>query len=112
MTGALAKHADVVGCHASHLYPHGTCLYFTFAFIGSPSDDVAEARYRAAWDEAVPAVLGAGATITHHHGVGLLRARWLADELGSTGLEMLRDIKRALDPSGIMNPGKLDLGAP
>jgi len=105
---ALAAHADVVGCHASHVYPQGTCLYFTFFFGASPDDHVAETRYNAAWDAAMRATLEAGGTITHHHGVGLLRAPWLGEELGE-GMEVLRSLKRTLDPNGILNPGKLGL---
>jgi alkyldihydroxyacetonephosphate synthase len=105
---ALGAHADVVGCHASHPYPQGTCLYFTFVFVGSTDDREVEARYRAAWDDAAAAALRTGATVTHHHGVGLLKAPWLREELGE-GFEVLRAIKRALDPAGIMNPGKLGL---
>ena len=105
---ALGAHADVVGCHASHVYPQGTCLYYTFVFVGSTDEGALEARYRAAWNAAAAAALGAGATVTHHHGVGLLKAEWLREELGE-GFEVLRAIKRTLDPSGIMNPGKLGL---
>ena len=46
----------------------------------------------------------AGGTITHHHGVGRLKARYLAADLGETGVDVLRRIKTALDPAGIMNP--------
>jgi alkyldihydroxyacetonephosphate synthase len=106
--GALGAHADVVGCHASHPYPQGTCLYFTFVFVGAKDDGAVEARYRAAWAEAAEATLAAGGSITHHHGVGLLKAPWLPQELGE-GFEVLRAIKTALDPSNIMNPGKLGL---
>jgi len=105
---ALGSHADVVGCHSSHPYPQGTCLYFTFVFIGAKDDAAVEARYRAAWADAISATLAAGGTITHHHGVGLLKAPWLPAELGA-GFEVLRAVKRALDPAGIMNPGKLGL---
>ena len=105
---ALAPHADVVGCHASHPYPQGTCLYFTFVFVGAADDDAVEARYRAAWADAAAATLAAAGTITHHHGVGLLKAPWLPEELGG-GFDVLRAVKRALDPAGIMNPGKLGL---
>ena len=105
---ALGGHADVVGCHASHPYAQGACLYFTFVFIGASSEDVVEARYRAAWADAAEATLAGGGTITHHHGVGVLKAPWLAREMGE-GFEVLRAIKRALDPAGIMNPGKLGL---
>ena len=105
---ALSMHADVVGCHASHPYPQGACLYFTFVFVGATDDRVVEARYRAAWEAAASAALEAGATVTHHHGVGLLKAGWLRRELGE-GFELLRALKRTLDPAGIMNPGKLGL---
>ncbi len=105
---ALGAHADVVGCHSSHPYPQGACLYFTFVFLGSRDDGEVEARYRGAWAGAASAALAAGGTMTHHHGVGLLKAPWLPEELGE-GFEVLRAVKGALDPEGIMNPGKLGL---
>ena len=54
--------------------------------------------------------LEAGGTISHHHGIGRLRARWLPDELGAS-FEVLQAVKRALDPKAIMNPGALGLEA-
>ena len=57
------------------------------------------------------ATLACGAAISHHHGIGLQRARFMASALGS-GLDVLRDLKAALDPRGILNPGKLDLPSP
>jgi alkyldihydroxyacetonephosphate synthase len=100
---ALAAYAQAVGCHMSHLYPSGSSLYFTF-LIGGADDREAEERYLAAWDEAVRSCAAAGGTITHHHGVGRLKARYLAADLGETGVDVLRRIKTALDPAGIMNP--------
>jgi alkyldihydroxyacetonephosphate synthase len=105
---ALGAHADVVGCHSSHPYAQGACLYFTFVFLGSRDDGEVESRYRGAWAGAASAALAAGGTMTHHHGVGLLKAPWLPEEMGE-GFEVLRAVKRALDPEGIMNPGKLGL---
>jgi len=52
--------------------------------------------------------LALGGAISHHHGVGLHRGLWMAQEHGPT-LEALRKIKEAFDPPGIMNPGKLGL---
>ena len=46
-------------------------------------------------------------TITHHHGVGRLKSRFLAADLGETGVDVLTRIKAALDPAGIMNPRAL-----
>jgi alkyldihydroxyacetonephosphate synthase len=100
---ALAAHAQAVGCHLSHLYPSGSSLYFTF-LIGGDDDHDAEGRYLRAWDEAAHACAEAGGTVTHHHGVGRLKAKYLSEELGPAGTAVLGKIRAALDPAGIMNP--------
>lgn len=105
---ALQPHADVVACHASHIYPHGVCLYFTFVVLNSPGDAATRSRYDAAWRAGMRAALDAGAAITHHHGIGLVRAPWMAEQMGE-GMHVLRAVKAALDPNGIMNPGKAGL---
>jgi len=103
---ALAAHAQAVGCHLSHLYPSGSSLYFTFLVSGADDHD-AENRYRQAWAQAARSCAAAGGTITHHHGVGRLKAGFLAGELGATGAGVLARIKAALDPAGILNPAGL-----
>ena len=103
---ALAAHAQAVLCHLSHLYSSGSSLYFTFLITGTDDQD-AEARYLAAWDDAVRSCTAAGGTLTHHHGVGRLKAAFLAGELGEAGVDVLKKIKAALDPAQIMNPGVL-----
>jgi alkyldihydroxyacetonephosphate synthase len=103
---ALAAHAQAVLCHLSHLYSSGSSLYFTFLISGTDDQDAA-ARYLAAWDDAVQSCAVAGGTLTHHHGVGRLKAAFLAGELGEAGVDVLKKIKRALDPQQIMNPGVL-----
>jgi alkyldihydroxyacetonephosphate synthase len=103
---ALAAHAQAVLCHLSHVYPSGSSLYFTFLVSGADDQD-AEPRYLAAWDDAARTCAAAGGTLTHHHGVGRLKAPFLAAELGQEGLDVLRKIKTALDPGQIMNPGVL-----
>jgi alkyldihydroxyacetonephosphate synthase len=100
---ALSAHAQAVACHLSHLYPSGSSLYFTF-LIGGADDHEAETRYREAWQQAADSCDEAGGTITHHHGVGRLKAPFLGKELGETGASMLSKIRAALDPAGIMNP--------
>ncbi len=103
---AIAGHAEAVGCHLSHPYRSGASLYFTFMIRGEDDRD-AERRYLACWADAVRACHRRAGTMTHHHGVGLLKAPFLGEELGPEGLEALRGLKRALDPLGILNPGKL-----
>ena len=56
---------------------------------------------------ACEAIVGCGATITHHHAVGRDHLPYMRDEVGETGVEVLRAVKAQLDPAGIMNPGKL-----
>jgi len=95
----------VASGHSSHSYPQGTNIYFTF--VARPDGPAqAEAIYLACWEQAMEATLRCHGTISHHHGIGRLRARWMGRELGA-GLNVLRTMKRALDPHGIMNPGVL-----
>ena len=99
--------------HQSHAYTDGACLYFTWAARLAEGEDVggeaAEAIYRRAWDEVMAVTLRHGGTLSHHHGIGLNRGRYLAGELGPGAVGVLRSLKVALDPAGILNPGKLDL---
>jgi alkyldihydroxyacetonephosphate synthase len=94
-----------VSGHFSHFYPEGVCLYLTFA--GFPNDP--EAFYWEAWERVMRLTLERGGTISHHHGVGVVRARWMGEELGEF-LHVLRKIKGVLDPEGLMNPGKAGWG--
>jgi alkyldihydroxyacetonephosphate synthase len=102
-------HARVASCHLSHSYVDGACLYFTFA--AAPPPDQIEATYVAMWDAGQRAVLAAGGNLSHHHGIGLNRARFMAESMGSS-LGVLQAVKDALDPHGILNPGKLGLSSP
>lgn len=109
VTGLRALEGTVAAsAHESHAYLDGACLYFTFAGLGAnPADDAwAERYYRAAWDAVMSATLAHRGSISHHHGIGLLRARYLPEALGR-GYDILRGVKASLDPRGILNPGKL-----
>jgi alkyldihydroxyacetonephosphate synthase len=103
------EHTMVASAHQSHSYTDGACLYFTFA--GKPPAEDREAYYRAAWDAGQRAVLAAGGALSHHHGVGLNRSRFVGEALGA-GIGVLQSVKDALDPNGILNPGKLGLAGP
>jgi len=105
--GTLAASA-----HQSHAYTDGACLYFTFAGRGpDEDDDWRERYYRQAWDIVTNATMAHGAAISHHHGIGLNRSRFLPRALGS-GFEVLVGLKESFDPVGILNPGKLGLPSP
>jgi alkyldihydroxyacetonephosphate synthase len=99
----------VASAHQSHSYTDGGCLYFTFA--AQVDAGGRDAYYRAAWDAGTRAVLAHGGSLSHHHGVGLNRARFAREALGPAH-DVLVAAKAALDPSGILNPGKLGLPSP
>jgi alkyldihydroxyacetonephosphate synthase len=103
---ARVKPAIAVGglalCHFSHAYEQGCCAYFTFGGSGDTEQD-ARSAYMRAWEGAMTAALELGATISHHHGVGRVRARWVADEMGGW-MRVWQSIKESIDPKGVMNP--------
>ena len=103
------EHTLVASAHQSHAYADGACLYFTFA--GQPPLDERDNYYRAVWDAGTRAVLERGGALSHHHGVGLNRARFMRDALGPA-FDILAATKQTLDPNGILNPGKLGLPSP
>ena len=78
-------------------------LHPNFIFEGA---EVPDLIWRAA-DELFETALKLGGTLTGEHGIGILKKRWLGDELGETQLELQRRIKAVFDPSGILNPGKV-----
>jgi alkyldihydroxyacetonephosphate synthase len=92
-------------CHFSHAYEQGCCAYFSF---GGSADTEVEARaaYGRAWEGAMTAALGLGATISHHHGTGQARARWVADEMGGW-MRVWRAVKEGIDPTRTLNPRAL-----
>ena len=113
---AVAPHAFVMA-HFSHAYLEGCSIYFTFlGLAGAPAgetrdeDDLEEAeeRYDACWNAALSAACDAGATLSHHHGIGLHKQVFLPREHGE-GMRQLRALKQAFDPHGILNPGRMGL---
>ena len=99
-------HARSATCHLSHSYIEGACVYFTFAATPDAADF--ESTYLAMWKAGQEAGLRSGANLSHHHGIGYSRAQFMDQALGN-GMSVLRAVKKALDPNGILNPGKLGL---
>lgn len=97
-----ASHGLTIGvvAHAGDGNTHPTVCF-------DPRDPDEAARARASFGEIMGLGLRLGGTITGEHGVGVLKREWLARELGEDGLELQRAIKRAFDPLGILNPGKV-----
>lgn len=92
--------------HSSHVYRSGLNLYFSFA--ARPDDPARmEAIYFDCWRRVMEATAAHGGGIAHHHGAGRLRKPYLGLDLGEGGVRLLRSLKAAVDPHGIMNPGNL-----
>ncbi|MBI3017705.1 MAG: FAD-binding oxidoreductase [Deltaproteobacteria bacterium] len=90
--------------HFSHFYMTGGSIYFTF--VGSTEEKEVLNKYDAVWDKAMEACLKVGGTISHHHGIGLLKKKWIQKEL-QEGWSVLSQIKKTIDPNAILNPKKL-----
>ena len=96
----------LITAHVSHFYPNGIGIYFTFG--GVPPKGTSDLEfYQNCWNSTIKAVLDAGGSIGHHHGIGILRSHWMEKEWGKTGLETMKKIKKVLDPNNILNPGKI-----
>lgn len=85
----------IVMAHASHFYINGAALYYTILYEKNPN------TYWKIVETVFEKALNIGATISHHHGVGLLKSRWLVEELGPVAI-ILERVKRALDPNNVL----------
>jgi alkyldihydroxyacetonephosphate synthase len=91
--------------HVSHSYADGACVYFIVIYPVAAED--ALAQWQRIKHAATSAIVAAGGTLSHHHGIGTDHAAFLEQEHGALGMTALRALKAALDPAGVMNPGKL-----
>jgi alkyldihydroxyacetonephosphate synthase len=95
--------------HISHAYEHGASLYSTFLGRQVPDPDplARQAQWEVVKRATTDAILDAGGTLTHHHGIGREHTPWLEEEVGQVGMKALRRLKSTFDPTGILNPGIL-----
>ena len=100
---------DFIG-HFSHWFHWGVMVYTRF-IIRNPPDDAREAvrLHNRVWNTAMTAVMDNGGMVNEHHGVGLKLSRFMRRQYGDAW-PLLERIKGALDPNGIMNPGKVGFG--
>jgi len=95
----------MITAHVSHFYPNGVGIYFSWG--GVPPREMDELKfYQKGWDTVIKAVIDAGGSIAHHHGIGVNRAHWMEKEWGNA-FKYLSKMKELLDPNNILNPGKL-----
>ncbi len=104
LQGALGERS-VVMAHLSHSYTDGGSIYYTFLAPQEHEDEIGQ------WERvkkaATDAIVRHGGALSHHHGIGSDHRAWMQSYLGPGGGHWLRAMKAALDPGGVMNPGKL-----
>ena len=100
---AAARHSVMI---ATVAHAGDGNLHPVFVFDRGLAEGDVPAPVWAAADEVFRAALDMGGTLTGEHGVGLIKRRWLALELGADSMDVHRAIKGALDPAGILNPGR------
>lgn len=109
MRKALEPLCEVVDCHFSHVYHNGASVYVIFHAKTNGDDKDGEKRYLECLDLAIRTSLKYGGNVSHHHGVGTAKAEYLKDEHGEAGVYVMKALKDALDPKGILNKGVLGL---
>jgi len=92
------------GAHLSHPESDGTSLYFTVIAPQTRGDEEAAWHSFKRWT--AEAVVSAGGTVSHHHGIGRYHRPWASQSLPAAWLAGLKSLKARWDPNGIMNPGK------
>jgi len=76
-------------------------------YVWDRGDSAAEERAHAACEELYRAAIAMGGTVTGEHGIGAARKPFLEEQVGTDAVEVMRAVKRALDPAGILNPGRV-----
>ena len=87
--------------HASHFYEQGTNLYFIFIIKEGDIQSYIEFQ-----EGLLDKIQKSGGSLSHHHGVGRMIAKWMPEHLGENQMNVLRSLKKHFDPNNIMNPGK------
>lgn len=97
---AKSRPQTICMTHLSHAYPQGANLYFIF--IGKFKDKEEYLEYQFGIFDRIQKY---GASVSHHHGVGKMTAKWVESSIGTTNLDVFRALKDHFDPNNIMNPG-------
>lgn len=109
MRRALKPLCASLDCHFSHVYHTGASVYVIFHSLTGGDDYDGEKRYDECLRIAIETSLKYGGNVSHHHGVGTAKAEWLPLEHGEAGMKVMKAVKDALDPKGILNKGVLGL---
>jgi len=93
--------------HFSHFYHTGANIYFTLVSHAGVSGSSAE-KYDEVWNDFLGAAEAAGATLSHHHGSGMLKNEWIRREKGDW-ISIYEKVKHGFDPENRLNPSKMGL---
>lgn len=108
MEEVIGGRGEVYG-HSSHFYHCGGNLYVIFHAFAEDNGQAADDLYYKILQAAFGACMSNGGTLSHHHGVGIGKAKWMPEELGDAGFSLLQRLKQAVDPNRILNEGTLGL---
>ena len=95
-----------VSCRVAQSYDTGACVYFYFGFLSKDLKNPMKVFHEvemAAREE----VLRNGGSLSHHHGVGKLRKKWMEQTITAPGIEVLRSIKKTFDPNNVFGNNNL-----
>lgn len=102
---AFHQEKGIIMSHISHIYTHGACMYFILICPMNIGEEVEQ--WLAIKKVMSDAIVANGGSISHHHSIGKDHQQYYLQKQDKLGLEVLRFIKKQLDPKGILNPGKL-----
>ena len=92
----------------TQVYDAGACIYFYFGFnYGDMSPLKAVEAYEELETIARNEIMASGGSLSHHHGVGKIRKKWLPSILTDSSIQVLRSVKSTIDPQNIMATGNL-----
>lgn len=98
-----------ISCRVTQTYDAGCCIYFYMAFnYRGLADPVA--AYEDIEHKAREEILASGGSLSHHHGIGKLRASFYQKAVGGAGVALYRAAKAHLDPLNIFAAGNIDSG--
>ena len=96
----------LISARVTQTYDTGCCVYFYFGFLFSGLSDPAKV-FGEIEHAARDTIIEYGGSISHHHGIGKHRTKWLETHHGPTALAMMRAIKKSIDPKNTFNSGNL-----